>query len=155
MISDLEKAVIGELQGSLPLTQQPYLEIAHRLRVSEEEVIVCLKSLLKRGIIRRFGITIRHQISGFEANAMGAWKVDSDDVDRVGRIMASFKEVTHCYERKVSGDWKYNLFTMIHGSNRQECYTVAQAISRETGIIEYELLFSYREAKKTSMTYFK
>jgi DNA-binding Lrp family transcriptional regulator len=155
VISDLEKTVIGELQGTLPLTPRPYLEIAHRLKVSEEEIIASLQSLLKRGIIRRFGITIRHQISGFEANAMGAWKVNSDDVDRVGRIMASFKEVTHCYEREVSGDWKYNLFTMIHGSSREECHTVAQAISRKTGIVDYELLFSYREAKKTSMNYFK
>jgi DNA-binding Lrp family transcriptional regulator len=155
VISDLEKAVIGEFQATLPLVQRPYLEIAQRLGVSEEEVIKCLKSLLARGVIRRFGITIRHQISGFEANAMGVWKVDSRDVDRVGRIMASFKEVTHCYERKVSGDWKYNLFTMIHGSSRQECYTVAQTISRKTGIVEYDLLFSYREAKKTSMAYFK
>jgi DNA-binding Lrp family transcriptional regulator len=155
VITDLEKALISEVQVSLAIISRPYFEIARRLNVSEEEVIACLKNLQRRGIIRRFGITIRHQISGFEANAMGVWKVESDDVERVGRIMASFKKVTHCYERMVCGDWKYNVFTMIHGSSRQECYEVAQAISRETGIVEYDLLFSYREVKKTSMHYFK
>jgi siroheme decarboxylase len=155
VITDFEKAIISQVQGSLPIVPQPYLEIARILKVNEDDVIACVDNLISRGIIRRFGITIRHQMSGFEANAMGAWKVESHDVDRVGQIMASFKEVTHCYERLVYGEWKYNLFTMIHGNSRQECFKVAQDISRKTGIMEYELLFSYRETKKTSMHYFE
>jgi len=154
MITDFEKAVIREVQGSLEINPRPYRKLADRLHVSEEEITACLEDLLNRGIIRRFGITIRHQISGFEANAMGVWRVDNGDVDRVGRTMASFKEVTHCYERKIQGDWKYNLFTMIHGPTPQACYEVAENISRKTGVQEYELLFSSHELKKTSMKYF-
>lgn len=154
MLTDLEKAVIGYVQSSLEIAPRPYQKLAEELNVSEEEIVSCLQDLLDRGIIRRFGITIRHQISGVEANAMGAWKVDAADVERVGKIMASFGEVTHCYERRVQGDWEYNVFTMIHGVTRDDIFNTARAISQKTGVKEYELLFSARELKKTSMRYY-
>jgi DNA-binding Lrp family transcriptional regulator len=85
---------------------------------------------------------------------MAAWRVPEDKIDEVGNAMASFREVTHCYQRKVEKDWLYNLYTMIHGESREECYRIAKRISQETGIRDYVLLFSEKEFKKTSMQYF-
>ncbi len=153
MFSELEQEVLRYVQTSLDVTPRPYRRLAERLGVTEEEIVACLRGLVGRGIIRRFGITIRHQISGVAANAMGAWKVPVDDVDKVGPIMASFPEVTHCYERRVEGDWPFNVFTMIHGNTPEDCQAVAAAIAEKTGIKEYRLLFSARELKKTSMRY--
>jgi hypothetical protein len=43
---------------------------------------------------------------------------------------------------------------MIHGSNREQCFQIAERMSRSAGIDEYKLLFSEKEFRKTSMEYF-
>ena len=75
-------------------------------------------------------------------------------IEAVGTKMAGYREVTHCYQRKSRKDWKYNLYTMIHGDSEEQCYRIAEKMSAETGVIDYVLLFSEKEFKKTSMRYF-
>ncbi len=108
-----------------------------------------LNRLLEVGVIRRFSATIGHRALGIVANAMIVWRVTPEDVERVGPIMASFEEVTHCYERPSVSDWPYNLYTVVHSSSREECRKVAAEISRRTGVLNYQVLFSEREFKKT------
>ena len=108
-----------------------------------------LNRLLEVGVIRRFSATIGHRALGIVANAMIVWRVTPEEVERVGPIMASFEEVTHCYERPSVSDWPYNLYTVVHSSSREECRKVAAEISRRTGVLDYQVLFSEREFKKT------
>ncbi len=154
MLSELEKKIIAEIQGDIQITERPYVEIANRLEISEEQFLQSLKDLSDRGFIRRFGATIRHQKSGFEANAMAAWQVDEARIDKVGQTMASFGEVSHCYRRNPTGDWPYNLYTMVHAKDEASCRTIVRRMAQETAIKTYTLLFSRRELKKTSMEYF-
>ncbi len=154
-LTDLEKKIISLLQADIPVVEQPFREMADKIGISEDEFLNVLKGLNDRGIIRRFGATLKHQKSGFRANAMVAWKVDEENVEKTGKIMASFREVTHCYRRDPAPGWKYNLYTMIHGSDEDQCHAIASRISQAVGEDEYELLFSREELKKTSMTYFE
>jgi DNA-binding Lrp family transcriptional regulator len=153
-LTEIEKKIIASLQGNIPITQRPYLEISEKLGIDEEIFLSTLKSLCDRGIIRRFGATIRHQKSGFSANAMGAWQVDENRIDEVGRKMASFREVTHCYRRNPAEGWPYNLYTMIHGADEEACREIARKMSEKAQVKTYTLLFSQKELKKTSMKYF-
>jgi DNA-binding Lrp family transcriptional regulator len=153
-LTEMEKKIISAVQGDIPITKRPYLEISQKLGISEETLIETLDSLCKREIIRRFGATIRHQKSGFSANAMVAWEVDEDRIDEVGEKMAAFKEVTHCYRRNPADGWPYNLYAMIHGWDEQHCIKTAQRMAQKTGVKNYTLLFSQKELKKTSMKYF-
>jgi siroheme decarboxylase len=154
MIDESEKKVIGLIQGDLPLDPNPFARMAEKAGMSEGEFIQKVNSLMERGIIRRFGATLRHQEAGFRANAMVAWVVPEERAEEVGRIMAGFREVSHCYQRVPQKSWAYNLYTMIHGDNREQCRKVAERIARKVGIQEYALLFSEKEFKKTSMEYF-
>jgi len=153
-LSDLEKAIIRELTGDLKVTSQPFATIAEHLEISQRHLLSIVKRLKEDDYIRRFGATLRHRNSGFSANAMVVWKIPDDRIDVVGRAMASFREVTHCYHRRPQKDWKYNLFTMIHGAGEEECRGIAKKISKTTGMTEYKLLFSHKELKKTTMRYF-
>ena len=153
-LSDLEKSIIRELTGDLPVVSQPFAPIARQLGITQKQLLTIIRRLRDEGYIRRFGATLRHRNSGFSANAMGVWKIPDEKIQEVGRAMASFREVTHCYHRRPEGRWKYNLFTMIHGSGEEACRRIAEKISRETGITDYQLLFSQRELKKTTMRYF-
>jgi DNA-binding Lrp family transcriptional regulator len=155
MLTELEKRVIASVQGDLPLSPQPYDEIASQLGVSVEQVLETLQSLCDRGVIRRFGATLRHQRSGFTANAMVAWNVPDERVDAVGEIFAEFAEVSHCYHRKPAEGWPYNLYTMVHANDEDACRAIAGKMAEKARVQAYTLLFSRKELKKTSMQYFK
>ena len=154
MLTDLEKQVIASVQGDLPISSHPYSEIAADLGVSEALVLQTLKDLCDRGVIRRFGATIRHQRSGFKANAMVAWRVDEERVAEVGETFAAFPEVSHCYRRDPAENWPYNLYTMVHANDEAACRSIAQRMAGKAHVTDYNLLFSRKELKKTSMEYF-
>jgi len=154
LITELEKKIIRALQEGLPLVSKPYGVIAERIGITEEKLINTIKDMRTRGLIRRFGAAVRHQDLGFTANAMIAWKVPASFVDRAGELFSGNPAVSHCYERSTSGDWQYNLFTMVHGKSPLECHEVAGEMSRISGLSDYLVLFSTGELKKESMKYF-
>jgi len=153
-LTELEKRIIASIQGDMAVMDRPYIKIAQHLGISETELLQNLKDLCDRGVIRRFGATLRHQRTGFTANAMVAWKVDEDRIEEVGQKMASFRQVSHCYRRNPTDEWPYNLYTMVHANDAQSCRATARKMSSATSVEDYTLLFSLEELKKTSMVYF-
>jgi len=154
-----EKALARLLQADLPLVEHPFAEIARTLLecgydVDEAWVLERTSAWVEARVIRRFGAAIKHHKTGFSANAMGVWSCPEERVEEVGQIMASFKEVSHCYQRPTAPTWPANLYTMIHGRTREECVAVAETIREATGLEAPRLLYSVREFKKASMKYF-
>lgn len=153
-ITELQRKIIASVQQDIPVTAHPYRRIAAELNISEERLLTELRALSDLGVIRRFGATLRHQKSGYGANAMAAWQVDESRIDEVGRTMASFSAVSHCYRRNPTEQWPFNLYTMIHAADEESCRQTARSMAEAAGIDRYTLLFSARELKKTSMQYF-
>lgn len=153
-LTELDKRIIREIGQDLPASKRPYQVVAERLGISEETLINRLRLFREKGIMRRFGAILYHREAGLEGNCMVAWKVPDSEVQRIGKIMASVKQITHCYERLTHPDWPYNLYTMIHGKTKKECAEIAEMISRKVGITDYRMLCSTREFKKTSMQYY-
>jgi DNA-binding Lrp family transcriptional regulator len=149
-MDELDIKLLKNVQDGLELTKRPYQVLGEKMGISEDEVIRRLRALVEEGVIRRFAAAIGHRALGIVANAMIVWKVPARDVERIGRIVASFEEVTHCYERAVQPEWPYNLYAMVHSRSREECVRVASEIARATGVEEYRVLFSEAEYKKTS-----
>lgn len=159
VLSDEEKALVRLLQDDLECVERPFEAVAARLReggvdADEAWVIDRTREWVSARVVRRFGAAIKHHKTGFTANAMGAWIVPEKRADEVGAIMASFREVSHCYERPTAPTWPNNFYTMIHGRSRQDCVDVAARIREATGLPEPRLLYSTREFKKISMRYF-
>ena len=152
-VSDRERLVLNELQQDLPLIPAPFSPMADRVGMDVEHFLEGCRSLLQKGVIRRFSASINHRRAGFVANAMSCWVAPPDKVDVIGNKLAALKEVSHCYERKTNGAWRHNLFAMVHGRSREVCQDIADNISRETGLPEYELLYSTREFKKARIKY--
>jgi len=151
--SDLERRVINELQQDLPLVSAPFAVMAERLGISESDFLARCRSLLERGIIRRFGASLNHRQVGYTANAMTCWAVPPEMVDTAGKKLAALSEVSHCYERRTNPSWPYNLFAMIHAHDKETCRQIADKVSQEIGLGDYLSLFSTREFKKTRIKY--
>jgi DNA-binding Lrp family transcriptional regulator len=154
-LSEKDKAVIRELQEDLDIVPRPFDDMAQRLRMSVEEFLTKAQEFQRTGVMRRFGAVLRHHRVGFRANGMGCWVVSLERIEEVGSIAASFSAVSHCYQRPAyPPDWPYNLFTMIHGKNKEEVEGVAAAIAERTGIEDYVILYSTKEYKKERVKYF-
>jgi DNA-binding Lrp family transcriptional regulator len=153
-LTPLEKRIIHELQKDLPVTSRPFAEVAKTVGISETELLEKVKEFVANGTIRRFGATLWHQRSGFDSNAMVVWEVAPERAEEVGAIFASFREVSHCYQRPALPNWPYRIFTMIHGSSREVCQEIAKIMADAAGVKDYELLFTEEELKKTTMEYF-
>jgi DNA-binding Lrp family transcriptional regulator len=156
--TDAQRAVLKLVQGTIPDGPEPFAAIAEQAGVSEDEVLDLLRTMRQDGSIRRFGATLRHQKAGYGFNAMVAWRVDvsrgDERITEVGEHMARHPAISHCYYRKPHPRWPYTLYTMIHGRDRETCMATVEQLARETGVDDHAMLFSTRELKKTSMTYF-
>ena len=154
-LDKLDKQILMALQGDLDESPEPYARIAEDLGTSEEEVIARIRKMKDQGVIRRIGAMIRHIEAGIQFNGMVVWKVEPDRIEEVGQLLGECPDVTHCYERIPFGGKGGSLFTMVHASSEQGCLDTVQRMSEKVGVTEYEILFSERELKKVSMTYFE
>lgn len=149
-----DKQIIRALQEDLPDTVRPYETLALKMGISEKRLLEKVSFYLEKGILRRLGAIVRHQSVGYKHNMLVVWLVPDHLVSSIGKKMASYPEITHCYERFTLPHWSYNLFTMVHGTSREACELCIEKLSRENGIDDYQILTSLKELKKTSMKYF-
>jgi len=152
--SELDKKIINRLSGDLPTDMTPFAALAGEIGVDESDLLATIEDYEKTGVLRRFAAVLAHRDVGFVANALAVWHVPEDSVVETGEIMAGFEDVSHCYERLSYPQWPYNIYTMIHGRDRQQCLEIVERIAEATGIRDYTVLFTVREFKKRSMRYF-
>jgi siroheme decarboxylase len=149
-------ALIKALQGPMAAVERPYDEAAAELGIETEALLGRLRDLVDRKILRRVAAILYHRRAGFSANGMGVWKVPEAEIMEVGGRMASFRGVSHCYQRPTYEDWPYSVFTMAHGRSKQECDAVLDAIAEDCGIGPggRATLYSSTEYKKIRLHYF-
>jgi len=145
--------ILRQFQGDLPVEKRPFRAVASRAGTSEASVLDALRILIQQGRIRKFGALLRHQKAGVTRNAMVVWAVPPDRTEEAGSVFASFREITHCYERRPPFQGRYNLFTMIH-AGKGSLEELIGEISSKAGIGDYQVLESMDEFKKSSMEYF-
>ena len=126
-MDEIDSTLLSELKQGIPLTPQPFNEIANKIGITPKEVFMRLTKLKETGVIRRFGARITPNNIGLNANAVIAWNVPKNRVNEVGLFFSSFKEITHCYERLIVPErWAYNLYTVMHAQERK---TIEQKLS--------------------------
>jgi DNA-binding Lrp family transcriptional regulator len=152
-LTPIEAGVARRLQGDIPIAERPFEKIAKEIDLTEEKVLAITDDLRRQGIIRKFGAIVRHQLAGYTLNAMVVWAVPPDQLDDVGKRLASFPEITHCYERSPAFEGRYTLFTMIHFRKDADVDLLGK-IAATAGVDDYKLLRSIEEFKKISMEYF-
>jgi DNA-binding Lrp family transcriptional regulator len=147
-------AVIRATQGDLPVIAEPYAPAAGALGMSVGELLEHMTGMRERGLLRRVAAILYHRRAGFSANGMGVWKVPAEEIATLGPRMASYRGISHCYQRPTYADWPYSVFTMAHGRSKEECDAVLDAIAADTRIDERATLYSSTEFKKIRLLYF-
>ena len=153
-LSDEDVALIRATQGPMEVVPEPYAAAAGELGIAQEELFNRLESMQERRALRRVAAILFHRRAGFSANGMGVWKVPEERILELGPRMASFRGISHCYQRPTYRDWPYSVFTMAHGRSKEECDAILDSIAEDTGIDERRTLYSSTEFKKIRLRYF-
>ena len=158
ILDEQDQSLISLIQTGLPLCATPYAELGKQLGITENEVITRLQRLTDQNVIKRFGVVVRHHELGYRANAMTVWNVPDELVRELGPCMGQFEFVTLCYQRpRRLPDWPYNLFTMIHGQDRNDVLINIQTLIERCHLekIDHDVLFSTRRFKQRGAIYHK
>ena len=149
-------AVIRALQGPMEPVDRPYDAAAEEVGMNVEDFLAHLGGMVERRLLRRVAAILYHRRAGFSANGMGVWRVPEEEVMQTGRRMASFRGISHCYQRPTYPDWPYSVFTMAHGRSKEECDAILDSIAEECGIHGEgrATLYSSTEYKKIRLRYF-
>lgn len=151
----LDKRIIRIMQEEFPLVPEPYKYYADKIGITQDELLARLRKYKKEGKIRKMGAVLKHVQAGFRANSLCAWVVEPARLDEIGETLANCPEISHCYDRNPLPQWPYTIYTMIHAQTRKECSQIAAKLAQENNLVDYVMLFSTKEWKKTSMRYFE
>lgn len=154
MLTDIQKEIVKKLQDDIPLLADPFGHMADSLNITREEFIRESEFLLENGYMRRMGAVLAHRRLGLDYNPMIVIETKEEDIEGLGQSLASFPEITHCYQRPRFADFPYDLYAMIHCKTEEDAKKLVKEITNDDRIISYRLLYSTREYKKTSMKYF-
>ena len=151
---EFDRAVIRATQGDMPVISEPYAPAAQELGIDQQRLLDHLQGMQERRLLRRVAAILFHRRAGFSANGMGVWRVPDDRILELGARMASFRGISHCYQRPTYADWPYSVFTMAHGRSKEECDAILDSIAEDTQITDRSTLYSSTEFKKIRLEYF-
>jgi len=152
-LSTIERRILTVLQDGFPISRMPYKDIAEKVGISTEELLAVLEDWKRQGKIRRIGAIVNHLKIGLAGGAMVVWKVEPENIEKAGAILAGFEEVSHCYERKSTENWPYNIYTMVHGATAKDVEQAVSRMSKACGVCDYRILATEKELKKEPPRY--
>jgi len=137
--SRLEQRLLNEFQQDVPLTPEPFAEIAKRLGVFETTVLESLQRLQTEGIISRVGAVFRPNCIG--ASTLAAMSVPEAELEAVAAIVSEFPEVNHNYER----EHRFNLWFVVVAENEVALQSLLTEIEERCGypVLDLPLLDEY------------
>jgi len=133
MLSPLQKQLLNNFQQDFPVSPRPYLAIANRLGVSENEVLTAFKELADQHYISRIGPIIAPNHIG--KSTLVAMAIPTEQLTEIAHKISQLNEVNHNYER----DHHFNLWFVLISENQQHLQATLQAIEIQTGYIAMQL----------------
>ncbi|HEY8140299.1 MAG TPA: Lrp/AsnC family transcriptional regulator [Nitrososphaera sp.] len=134
-LDSVDKKLLNEIQWVFPLAERPYLEIANRHGISEDEAMRRISAMKAIGIIRQINAIFDTRRLGYKS-ALVAFAVMADRLDRVAERINEHPGVSHNYER----NHEYNMwFTLAvpPGSDMKEDLDRMAALD---GVVKYRVL---------------
>jgi len=131
----VDKKLLNEIQWVFPLVDRPYLQIAGKYGISEQDAMRRIMALKKMGLIRQINAIFDTRRLGYKS-ALVAFAVKPDKLDQVAGRVNEHPGVSHNYER----NHEYNMwFTLAvpPGSDMKQDLDRMAALD---GVVKYRVL---------------
>ncbi|CAK7055161.1 MAG: hypothetical protein DELT_01185 [Desulfovibrio sp.] len=125
----VDRKILSLIQSGFPLVSRPYAEIGEYAEISEEETLERVRSLKKRGLIRRIGANFQSGKIGFTSTLCAA-KVPEEKLESFITAVNAEPGVTHNYLRAH----EYNVWFTYIGRSPEHIEEVLERLTKETGI---------------------
>jgi DNA-binding Lrp family transcriptional regulator len=98
-MDDTDRRLVNALLDGFPVQERPFAPVAQQLGLEEAEVIRRLARLRAEGVLTRFGpLYDTERLGG--AVTLCAMQVPAERFEKVAKIVNTFPEVAHNYERR-------------------------------------------------------
>jgi len=131
----VDKRLLNEIQWVFPLVDRPYLEIAKRYDISEEDVMCRIAFMKNMGIIRQINAIFDTRRLGYKS-ALVAFAVRPDKLDEVAEKVNEHQGVSHNYERNHEYNMWFTLAVPPGSDMKQELDRMASF----EGVIKHRVL---------------
>ncbi len=128
-MDNIDKKILNILQKDFPLTERPFLEVAEKCDLGEEEVISRVRKLKEEGIIRRIGAIFDGAKLG-RVSTLCAAKVLEKELENFVEAVNSIPGVTHSYRRNN----EYNVWFTLNAENEQDIESILARLKAETRV---------------------
>ncbi|MGD1839167.1 MAG: Lrp/AsnC family transcriptional regulator [Nitrososphaeraceae archaeon] len=131
----LDKKILNEIQWYFPLTDRPFLEIANKHDITEEEIIQRIISLKNSGLIRQINAIFDTRRLGYKS-ALIAFAVESHRINEVANEINKNPGVSHNYER----NHEFNMWFTLAVPPDKQIKTILDKMASLEGVKKYRLL---------------
>ena len=144
-LDEIGRRLVVALQEGLPLFIRPFAVLAARLGCEEVDVLERIRRWSTEGVIKRFGVIVRHHRSENSVDALLVQDVPEEEAARLGVLLAREDGVSLCCRRsRALPEWPFNLFCMVSERDRAAVRERVAGLRRRLGLVArpYELIFS-------------
>jgi len=134
LVDDTDRNIINQMQDNFPVCEYPFVRLAEQLDLEEEELLQRVQSLLDDGTLSRFGPMYNIEKLG-GIYCLVAMQVPEPDLDRVIRIVNSYPEVAHNYER----DHAFNIWFVLAAESESQLNILLESIENQTSYPVYSM----------------
>lgn len=103
------------LKKGIPVTEDPYRDLAVKLGMDKKQLIEELKNLIQNGTIVKFRALLDHKKLGYVVNALIAMRTDD-----LNNILPESGLVSHFYIREMTEKFPYNIYMMVHFKSKND-----------------------------------
>ncbi|MEE9914070.1 MAG: AsnC family transcriptional regulator [Deltaproteobacteria bacterium] len=130
-MDELDKEILNILQKEFPLVEQPFLVVAERCGISEDETIGRIQKMKDEGIIRRIGAVFDGAKLG-RVSTLCAARVPEDKIGHFVQTVNANRGVTHNYRRRH----EYNIWFTVSAATAEELAAFLEDVKTKTGVTD-------------------
>ena len=134
-LDNIDKQILNDIQWSFPLVDRPFLELAKKYDISEDQVIDRIKKLKQIGIIRQISAIFDTRKLGYKS-ALVAFAVDNNKIESVANEINKHPGVSHNYERNHEYNLWFTLAVPPYGDMKADLEKMALL----DGVLKYRVL---------------
>jgi siroheme decarboxylase len=131
----IDKQILNDIQWSFPLVERPFLEMANKYHLTEDEVLNRTQRLKDIGIIRQISAIFDTRKLGYKS-ALVAFSVESNKIDYVANEINKHPGVSHNYER----NHEYNMWFTLAVSPDADMKADLDKMAALDGVKKYRVL---------------
>ena len=130
-----DKQILNDIQWSFPLVERPFLEMANKYHLTEDEILNRIQRLKDIGIIRQISAIFDTRKLGYKS-ALVAFSVESNKIDYVANEINKHPGVSHNYER----NHEYNMWFTLAVSPDADMKADLEKMAALDGVKKYRVL---------------